>query len=198
MVQDVSSPIRRPFLLRLRQGPRLGEMRPSAALGPRSHRRWIQARRPPRVDGPPAARLVGAGLPIVDVEPAHAMVARFVNDAGRIGSLLETASASDTRDLLRSIVQEVGIDPDKGETGITLYAMPRFGDGPAEAGGPGDGGSVSSSGAPTNEERTRPAKDMSSHMYMAGARLVGRKRTCRIRVIRKPWLLHRSRRRVAV
>ena len=43
----------------------------------------------------------------------------------------------------------------------------------------------------TNTERTGPAKDMSSHMHMAGARLVGPKRTCRAGSCRKPGCCRR-------
>ena len=127
----------------------------------------------------------------LDAEQAKALVANLVTDAGRIASLLGTATASETRDLLRAIVQEVVLDPEKGEGEITLYAMPRLG------GGDGGPSGTRANGIATNAERTPRNPGMSSHMYMAGARLVGRKRTCRVRVIRKPWMLRRLLRRVA-
>jgi hypothetical protein len=43
------------------------------------------------------------------------------------------ARLPETRDLLRAIVQEVMLDPEKGEGEITLYAMPRLA-GATEAG----------------------------------------------------------------
>jgi hypothetical protein len=136
----------------------------------------------------------------IDGAHARALVVDLVEDAGRVGALLDAAAPSDARDLLRAIVQEVVIDPDKGEGEVTFHAIPRLAGaagaadesrpGPDESGGPGH---------PSNAERTPPRDArVSSHIQMAGARLVAQKRTCRVRIIRKPWLLRSSPRRVAV
>jgi hypothetical protein len=92
------------------------------------------------------------------------MVADLVVDAGRIASLLQTATASETRDLLRAIVQEVMVNPDTNEAAMTFFAIPKM---PAEAGGPGRS-AADANGIATNAERTPGEPRMSSHMYMAG------------------------------
>ena len=122
----------------------------------------------------------------LDDAEAKALVAELVADSQRIGAVLGTATQAETRDLLRAIVQEVVLDPDKGEGEITFHAIPRLQE------------EKRTSGVPGNDERTRPSPSMSSCIEMAGARLVGRKRTCRIGIVRKPWVLRRSPRRVAV
>jgi hypothetical protein len=78
------------------------------------------------------------------------------------------------------------LDPDKSEAEITFHGIPRL-QRPKRT-----------DGISGNDERTGPSPSMSSCIQMAGARLVGRKRTCRVRIVRKPWLLPRSRSRVAV
>jgi hypothetical protein len=113
---------------------------------------------------------------------AKALVDSLVTDAGRIGEVLKTATAADRRDLPRAIVHEVVLDTDKGEGEIAFHAIPRL------------VGEKRTDGASGNDERTRPFEGMSSHMQMAGARLVGGKRTCRVRIIRKPWLFRTLRR----
>jgi len=63
----------------------------------------------------------------LDAEQAKTLVADLVIDAARIGSLLQTATTSETRDLLRSIVQEVVVNPDTNEAEMTFFAIPRVG-----------------------------------------------------------------------
>ena len=122
----------------------------------------------------------------LDAAEARDLVADLVADAGRIGAVLVTATASETRELLRAIIQEVVVDPDKGEAEVTFHAIPRL------------RGPKRTDGVSEDDKRTRPSPSMSSCIQMAGARLVGPKRTCRVRIIRKPCLLRRHARRVAV
>jgi hypothetical protein len=108
-----------------------------------------------------------------------------VTDAGRISAVLGSATSAETRELLRSVIQEVVLDPDKSEGVITFHGIPRH-QRPKRT-----------DGISGNDERTGPSPSMSSCIQMAGARLVARKRTCRVRVIRKPWLFRRALRWVA-
>ena len=92
----------------------------------------------------------------LDAADAKALVAGLVADAGRIGAVLATATASETRELLRAIVQEVIVDPDKGEAEITFHAVPRL------------QRSKRTDETPGNDKRTRPFEGMSSCIQMAG------------------------------
>jgi hypothetical protein len=124
----------------------------------------------------------------LDAEQARAMVGSLVEDAARMGAVLGAATKADARDLLRALMHEIVVNPDAGEGEIEFHAIPRL------------QRSERTDGCSGNDERTeRPFEHLSSHYQMAGARLVGQKRTCRVRVVRKPWTFRRLlRRRVAV
>jgi hypothetical protein len=62
----------------------------------------------------------------LDAEQAKVLVAELVTHFERIGDVLGTATAAETRDLLRAIVQEIRLDPEGGEGEIAFFAIPRL------------------------------------------------------------------------
>jgi hypothetical protein len=111
---------------------------------------------------------------------AETLVANLMEELGALTATLQTGSDQDRRDVVRALTDQILVNPDTGDVEVTFFAIPRL--------------------PSPNEQRTdRPFEsDLSSVSQMAGARLVGPKRTCWVRIVRKPWLLDHRRRRLAV
>jgi hypothetical protein len=90
---------------------------------------------------PPPPHLVGQQPELDAADPE-----REQDDAGG-----QHDPASDARDLLRAILQEVVVNPGTNEAEMTFFAIPPFG-----GNGDGPSGAPVANGIATNEERTRP------------------------------------------
>jgi hypothetical protein len=100
------------------------------------------------------------------VTSAEDLVGALVTDLGAVVRTIATATFHERRDIVRSLTQEIVLNPESGEGEVSFFGIPKVASSLCASGEGRNEGQERTEGS-TNEERT-PRYAMSSRYQMAG------------------------------